>query len=76
MAAKESIQLPVLDISEPSPDTAKELINAVKNYGFVFISNNRPEVPVEDIDNMFALVSQQPISKNEPPLTATVKRVL
>lgn len=57
MAAKESIQLPVLDVSQPGPETAKDLIEAVKNYGFVFIKNNHSEIPVADVDNMFALVS-------------------
>ena len=57
MAAKESIQLPVLDVSEPGPGTAEELIEAVKKYGFVFIKNNHSEIPVKDIDNMFSLVS-------------------
>ncbi|RDI88192.1 hypothetical protein Vi05172_g2138 [Venturia inaequalis] len=55
MAAKESIQLPVLDVSQPGPETAKDLIEAVKNYGFVFIKNNHSEIPVADVDNMFAL---------------------
>jgi hypothetical protein len=59
MAAKESIQLPVLDVSEPGSGTPKELVEAVKNYGFVFIKNNHSEIPVEDIDNMFGLVSSQ-----------------
>ncbi|TID18713.1 Clavaminate synthase-like protein [Venturia nashicola] len=55
MAEKESIQLPVLDISQPGPDTAKHLIEAVRNSGFVFIKNNQSEIAVADVDNMFAL---------------------
>lgn len=62
MAATESIQLPVLDVSQLGPETANDLIEAVKNYGFVFIKNNHSEIPVNDIDNMFALVSLQLIS--------------
>lgn len=57
MAAKESIQLPVLDVSQPGPETAKHLIEAVKNYGFVFIKNNHSEISVADVDTMFGLVS-------------------
>ncbi|QDS77366.1 hypothetical protein FKW77_005608 [Venturia effusa] len=55
MSAKESVQLPVLDLSQPGPETAKDLIEAVKDYGFVFIKNNHSEIPVADVDNMFAL---------------------
>lgn len=57
MAAKESIELPILDVSQPGPETAKDLIEAVRNYGFVFIKNNHSEIPVADVDEMFALVS-------------------
>jgi hypothetical protein len=62
MAAKETIQLPVLDVSKPGPETASELVEAVKNYGFVFIKNNHAEVPVEDIDGMFGMVSSTSVS--------------
>jgi len=56
MASKEVIQLPVLDLANSSVETAKELVEAVKKYGFVFIKNNHGEIPVQDIDHMFALV--------------------
>jgi isopenicillin N synthase-like dioxygenase len=56
MASTEVIQLPVLDLNNANVETGKELVEAVKNYGFVFIKNNHNEIPVRDIEDMFQLV--------------------
>jgi isopenicillin N synthase-like dioxygenase len=46
--------LPVIDISSSSPDTAKELVKAISEYGFVYIKSN--VIPNKDINEMFGLV--------------------
>ncbi|OCK82339.1 putative oxidoreductase [Lepidopterella palustris CBS 459.81] len=47
--------IPVIDISSPSPDVAKEILHAVAKYGFVFVKNHEVGIPPEDIQGMFDL---------------------
>src|SRR5579871_3777635 len=52
------MELSVIDLnysSSPDPKVAKQLINSVSQYGFVFIKNNCGIIPTKDIDFMFGL---------------------
>lgn len=52
-------QIPIIDISGvlPEIEVAKQLVDAATTYGFVYIKNEGKDIPVEVIDNIFALVS-------------------
>jgi isopenicillin N synthase-like dioxygenase len=49
-------QIPVIDLSGPEPEVAKQLVDAAASYGFVYVRNLGKDIPVEDIDSTFALV--------------------
>jgi isopenicillin N synthase-like dioxygenase len=51
-------QIPVIDLSGSLPEyeLAKELVNAVATYGFVYIKNEGKDIPVGEIDRIFDLV--------------------
>jgi hypothetical protein len=50
------INIPVIDISSPSLDVAKDILEAASTYGFVFVKNHEVGIPPEDIQGMFDLV--------------------
>jgi hypothetical protein len=49
--------IPVIDISSPSDDIAKQVLDAASTHGFLFIKNDGITIPPEDIADMFKLVS-------------------
>ena len=49
--------IPVIDISKPNDDTAREVLEAASTHGFLFIKNDGLTIPPKDIDDMFKLVS-------------------
>ncbi|KAF2432418.1 Clavaminate synthase-like protein [Tothia fuscella] len=53
MESKDTVTLPVLDVNDSDPETARSLFDAVSKHGFVYIKNNRGEIPPQDIDEMF-----------------------
>jgi hypothetical protein len=51
-----SSDIPVIDISNPSPEIAKQVLEAASTHGFLFIKNDGVTIPPKDIDDMFQLV--------------------
>jgi hypothetical protein len=49
--------IPVIDISNPSPDVAQQVLDAACTRGFLFIKTDDKTMPKADIEAMFALVS-------------------
>lgn len=49
-------EIPVIDISNPSPGVAKQVFDAASTHGFLFIKNDGLAIPQSDIDAMFSLV--------------------
>ncbi|KAF2681585.1 Clavaminate synthase-like protein [Lentithecium fluviatile CBS 122367] len=47
--------IPVIDISSPSPDVAQQVLTAASTHGFLFIKNDGVTIPPADIDAMFQL---------------------
>lgn len=52
-------QIPVIDLSGPETEVAKQLVDAAATYGFVYVKSQGKDIPIEDIDNIFALVNPQ-----------------
>ena len=50
------VQLPVIDLSNPDPKTADELVSAAATYGFVFIKSNGTDMIPKGVDKTFELV--------------------
>jgi len=50
------LEIPVIDISNPSKECAKELVQAAATHGFIFIKLQGSGIPIHEIDEMFALV--------------------
>lgn len=50
-------QIPVIDLSGPEAEVAKQLVDAAATYGFVYVKSLGKDIPVEDIDSIFALVT-------------------
>lgn len=50
-------EIPVIDISNPSLEVAKQVLHAASTHGFLFIKNDGVTIAPKDIDGMFRLVS-------------------
>ncbi|KAH7083839.1 hypothetical protein FB567DRAFT_93133 [Paraphoma chrysanthemicola] len=48
-------EIPVIDISNPSPEVAQQILDAASTHGFLFIKNDSVTIPPKDIDDMFKL---------------------
>lgn len=48
--------IPVIDISTPSEDVARQVLVAASTHGFLYIKNDGVTIPPQDIDDMFKLV--------------------
>ena len=48
--------IPVIDLSGPETEVAKQLVDAAETYGFVYVRILGKDIPFEAIDNVFALV--------------------
>ena len=51
--------IPVIDLSNPSAETAEQVLHAASTHGFLFIKNDGVTIPPADIDAMFKLASHQ-----------------
>lgn len=51
----ETVQIPVIDISEANPDAPEQLLEAAKKFGFVFVANNSAGIAPQLIDKLFQL---------------------
>ena len=52
----EDASIPIIDISNPSPNVAQQVLDAASNHGFLFIKNDGVTIPPKDIAEMFELV--------------------
>ena len=52
----ENTDIPVIEISNPSDDVARQVLEAASTHGFLFIKNDGVTMPPQDIDDMFKLV--------------------
>jgi hypothetical protein len=52
-------QIPVINLSGPEAEVAKQLVDAAATYGFVYVKSLGKDIPVEDIDSIFAMVTSQ-----------------
>lgn len=48
--------IPVIDLSGPKNQVAKQLVDAATTYGFVYIKSLGKDIPIEAIDGIFGLV--------------------
>ncbi|KAF1996793.1 Clavaminate synthase-like protein [Amniculicola lignicola CBS 123094] len=49
------LAIPIIDISNPSPEVAQQVLSAASTHGFLFIKNDGVTIPPKDIDDMFEL---------------------
>ncbi|KHO01486.1 Oxoglutarate/iron-dependent oxygenase [Metarhizium album ARSEF 1941] len=50
-----SAVIPIVDLSGPQADVAKQLVDAAADHGFIYIRNLGHDIPVASIDEAFAL---------------------
>ncbi|KAF2633078.1 Clavaminate synthase-like protein [Macroventuria anomochaeta] len=51
----ENTAIPVIDISKPSDEVARQVLEAASTHGFLFIQNDGVTIPPKDINDMFKL---------------------
>ncbi|KAH6642345.1 hypothetical protein C7974DRAFT_408909 [Boeremia exigua] len=51
----EEMTIPVIDISNPSDEVARQVLDAASTHGFLFIKNDGVAIPPQDIVDMFKL---------------------
>ena len=52
----DTVQLPVIDISNPTPDVGRQMIDAAAKYGFLYIDTKGTDFTQEVVDRQFELV--------------------
>ena len=59
------LQIPIIDVSRIDSGTGSQLINAMAQYGFVFVKGRNTGFTSETIDHAFSLVGHEdaPLSK-------------
>lgn len=50
-------QIPVINVSQMTLETADQLVNAAATYGFIFVELESTDIEYNDVQHMFALVS-------------------
>jgi isopenicillin N synthase-like dioxygenase len=64
--------IPTIDISDPTPAVAQQVLDAASTHGFLFVQQDGSLLPLEDIDNMFKLsarfFSQPTAQKSTHPI--------
>ncbi|ORY15266.1 hypothetical protein BCR34DRAFT_558956 [Clohesyomyces aquaticus] len=50
--------IPIIDISNTSPEVAQQVLHAASTFGFLFIKNDGVTIPPKDIEDMFELSRQ------------------
>lgn len=50
------IQLPVIDISNPTPEAGKQVLDAATKYGFLYVDSTTTEISSERVDSAFKMV--------------------
>jgi hypothetical protein len=65
--------IPVIDLSNPTAETAEQVLHAASTHGFLFIKNDGVTIPPADIDDMFNLAS--PPSSTSPHQLTDPSRV-
>lgn len=56
---QEAIDIPVIDLSNAKSQTGEQIVNAVVEWGFVFIKAHGSGFTPQIIDNTFQLVSHE-----------------
>ena len=59
--------IPVIDISNPTDEVARQVLDAASTHGFLFIKNDGVTIPPKDIDEMFKLVRPTLLMRNFIP---------
>ena len=54
---KSSMQLPIIDVSHPTCETAAQIIHAAAEYGFFYIRSRHLEIDAKTVNGIFDLVS-------------------
>lgn len=57
-----SANIPIIDLSGPQNDVAKQLVDAAVEHGFIYIKNLGHDIPAASVDAAFALVFYAPLS--------------
>ncbi|KAI5304170.1 hypothetical protein KEM55_000186 [Ascosphaera atra] len=55
MAVASAVELPVIDISQATPEAGKEMLNAAIEYGFLYVDSTSTEFSKKTVDEMFDL---------------------
>lgn len=50
------IQLQIFDISQLTPEVGKSMIEAAKEYGFLYVASESSEFTNEEVENAFGMV--------------------
>lgn len=57
VSSRETVEIPVIDISPSNPNAARDILDAAANFGFVYVENNEAaSMPPAGVARMFDLV--------------------
>lgn len=57
VSSKQTVDIPVIDISPTNPNAARDILEAACKFGFVYVENNQAAgMPSADVSRMFEMV--------------------
>jgi hypothetical protein len=60
----DTIELPIIDISSPTLEVGRQMIDAAAKYGFLYVDTKGTDFTAEMVDREFELVSLSPASEH------------
>lgn len=73
--SKQTVDIPVIDISPTNPDAARHILDAACEFGFVYVENNQTAgMPPADVSRMFEMVGL-PVYISNRPTSVTINDV-
>lgn len=55
-ASESPIQLPIFDVSQLTPEVGKSMIDAAKEYGFLYVASEGSDFTNDEVENAFGMV--------------------
>ena len=70
----DAIQIPVINISDPTAALGDALIDAASNYGFIYIESKGSGFTEEDVNRAFEMVRSEALIMVDGGLTSTSQK--
>lgn len=64
--ANDIVTLPIINISDPTPEIGRKMIDAAATHGFLYIDTRGTDFAPENVERQFELVNSFHAASSEP----------